>query len=65
MIVVDLDGTLLNINQGCSKKTIKYLSKLKMMGYIIVIATGRMLRDAVSVLVVLNLPTILLLVQVL
>lgn len=49
MIVVDLDGTLLNINQGCSKKTIKYLSKLKKMGYIIVIATGRMLRDAVSV----------------
>ena len=49
MIVVDLDGTLLNINQGCSKKTIKYLSKLKSMGYIIVIATGRMLRDAVSV----------------
>ena len=28
MIVVDLDGTLLNINQGCSNKTKKYLKKL-------------------------------------
>lgn len=49
MIVVDLDGTLLNINSGCSKKTKKYLNKLKDMGYIIVIATGRILRDAISV----------------
>lgn len=49
MIVVDLDGTLLNINSGCSKKTRKYLKKLKDLGYIIVIATGRLLRDAVFI----------------
>ena len=49
MIVVDLDGTLLNINGGCSKKSKKYLSKLKDMGYVIVIATGRVLSDAINV----------------
>ena len=49
MIVVDLDGTLLNINQECSKKTKKYLKKLKSLGYIIVIATGRILKSAVDV----------------
>ena len=49
MIVVDLDGTLLNINGGCSRKSKKYLSKLKDMGYIIVIATGRVLHDAINV----------------
>ena len=49
MIVVDLDGTLLNINGGCSKKSREYLLKLKRMGYVIVIATGRILRDAISV----------------
>ena len=49
MIVVDLDGTLLNINQGCSDKTKKYLKRLKDLGYIIVIATGRVLRSAVGV----------------
>ena len=49
MIVVDLDGTLLNINGGCSKKSKKYLSKLKDLGYIIVIATGRVLNDAINV----------------
>lgn len=48
MIVVDLDGTLLNINQECSRKTRKYLQKLKELGYIIVIATGRILRDAIE-----------------
>lgn len=49
MIVVDLDGTLLNINQECSYKTKKYLKRLKELGYIIVIATGRFLRSAVNV----------------
>lgn len=49
MIVVDLDGTLLNINQGCSNRTKKYLKRLKDFGYIIVIATGRVLRSAVTV----------------
>lgn len=49
MIVVDLDGTLLNINSECSKKTKKYLKKLKDLGYIIVIATGRILRSAINV----------------
>lgn len=49
MIVVDLDGTLLNINKGCSKNTKEYLKKLKELGYIIVIATGRVLMDSISV----------------
>lgn len=49
MIVVDLDGTLLHINQECSYRTKKYLKRLKKLGYIIVIATGRVLRSAVSV----------------
>lgn len=49
MIVVDLDGTLLNINKECSNKTKKYLKRLKDLGYIIVIATGRVLRSAVTV----------------
>jgi len=49
MIVVDLDGTLLNINSGCSKRTKKYLRRLKNLGYIIVIATGRILRDAINI----------------
>ena len=49
MIVVDLDGTLLNINQKCSEKAKKYLKKLKDMGHIVVIATGRVLRSAVEI----------------
>ena len=49
MIVVDLDGTLLNINSGISRDTKKYLKRLKDMGYIIVIATGRILGDAVKI----------------
>ena len=49
MIVVDLDGTLLNINSGLSINTKRYLKRLKDMGYIIVIATGRVLGDAVKI----------------
>lgn len=49
MIVVDLDGTLLNINSKCSNATKKYLKKLKDMGYIIVIATGRVLKSAITI----------------
>jgi len=49
MIVVDLDGTLLNINSGCSRKAKKYLKRLKDLGYIIVIATGRILSDAINI----------------
>ena len=49
MIVVDLDGTLLNKKSHCTEKTIKYLKKLKSMGFIIVIATGRVLYDAMKV----------------
>ena len=49
MIVVDLDGTLLNINQECSYKTKKYLKRLKDLGYIVVIATGRILRSAIEI----------------
>ena len=41
MIVLDLDGTLLNSEKKVSEKSKKYLKKLKDLGYIIVIATGR------------------------
>lgn len=49
MIVVDLDGTLLNKKSHCTYKTINYLKKLKSLGYVIVIATGRVLYDAMKV----------------
>lgn len=49
MIVVDLDGTILN-NMGIVSKTTKeYLKRLKDNGYIIVIATGRIYASAISV----------------
>ena len=41
MIVLDLDGTLLNSERKVSEKSKKYIKKLKDMGYIVVIATGR------------------------
>ncbi len=41
MIVLDLDGTLLNSERKVSERSKNYLKKLKDMGYIIVIATGR------------------------
>lgn len=41
MIVLDLDGTLLNSERKVSEISRNYLKKLKKMGYIIVIATGR------------------------
>ena len=41
MIVLDLDGTLLNGERKVSEISKNYLRKLKDMGYIIVIATGR------------------------
>lgn len=41
MIVVDLDGTLLNSERKVSNLTKNYLRKLKDKGYIITIATGR------------------------
>ncbi len=49
MIVVDLDGTILN-HMGIVSKTMKeYLKKLKDNGYVIVIATGRIYASAISV----------------
>lgn len=48
MIVLDLDGTILH-NEEVSKNTKKYLSKLKTMGYIIVIATGRIYESVLKV----------------
>mgnify|MGYP004619998917 CR=1 FL=1 len=42
MIVFDLDGTLLTSNKTISDKSRTYLKKLKEMGYVTVIATGRM-----------------------
>lgn len=49
MIVVDLDGTTLNSNHQVSIKTKEYLQKLKGNGYIIVIATGRVLRSGINI----------------
>jgi len=41
MIVLDLDGTLLNREGRVSEKSSDYLKRLKAKGYIIVVATGR------------------------
>lgn len=49
MIVVDLDGTLLNEKSEVSSTTKEYLKKLKDMGYIIVIATGRIYASTLKV----------------
>lgn len=49
IIAVDLDGTLLDINGKVSINTCKYLKELKDKGYIIVIATGRILRNVISI----------------
>lgn len=46
MIVMDLDGTLLNEKSRVSQQTKEYLGELKQNGYIIVIATGRILKSA-------------------
>lgn len=48
MIVSDLDGTLLNENEKVSNTSKEYLKKLKDMGYIIVIATGRSYASALK-----------------
>lgn len=49
LIVVDLDGTLLNSDGVCSEVSSNYLKKLKDEGHIIVIATGRRLCSALEV----------------
>lgn len=46
MIVLDLDGTLLNKKRIVSVKSQEYLKKLKEQGYIITIATGRIYESA-------------------
>ncbi len=46
LIVMDLDGTLLNEEGIVTQKTKKYLGKLKKEGYVIAIATGRILKSA-------------------
>lgn len=48
MIVVDLDGTILNNNGKVSMITKQYLMKLKEEGYIITIATGRIYASAMD-----------------
>lgn len=48
MIVMDLDGTLLHSDRECSTNSMNYLKKLRDLGYIIVIATGRTLGSALS-----------------
>lgn len=49
MIVMDLDGTLLNANGKVSEKSKCFLKELKESGYIIVIATGRIYISALEV----------------
>ena len=46
LIVMDLDGTLLNEEGIVTQKTKEYLGKLKKEGYVIAIATGRILKSA-------------------
>lgn len=46
MIVMDLDGTLLNEDGKVTQKTKEYLANLKKEGYVIAIATGRILKSA-------------------
>lgn len=48
LIAVDLDGTLLKSDKTCSLETANYLKELKEKGNIIVIATGRILRSALT-----------------
>lgn len=48
MIVVDLDGTILNDEKKVSDTTKEYLTKLKDNGYIITIATGRIFASALD-----------------
>lgn len=47
MIVMDLDGTLLDVNKKISLQVKEYLLELKNKGFIIVIATGRMLASGI------------------
>lgn len=49
MIVLDLDGTILNSNNKVSDNTKQYLNYLKDIGYIITIATGRIYASALKV----------------
>lgn len=49
MIIMDLDGTLLHSNKKCSDDSMQYLKFLKDKGYIIVLATGRVLNSAIRV----------------
>ncbi len=48
MIVVDLDGTILNDKRELSTDTESYLKRLKDMGYVITIATGRVYASALK-----------------
>lgn len=49
MIVVDLDGTIINQNKKISTTTKSYLKSLKEKGYTVVIATGRAYQSAYNV----------------
>ncbi len=49
MIIMDLDGTLLHSDRKCSDNAKRYLNFLKDKGYIIVLATGRVLNSAIRV----------------
>ena len=54
MIVLDLDGALLNSEKKVSEMSKKNLKKLKDLGYIIVIASGRIYESVIMHLMDLN-----------
>lgn len=59
LIVSDLDGTLLNSESKLSQETIDFVRKLREMGHIFCIATGRPLRGAIEFYNQLGLDTIM------
>ncbi|MGL5591488.1 MAG: HAD family hydrolase [Mycoplasmoidaceae bacterium] len=59
LIIVDLDGTLLNNKSELTEKTIKVVKKINELGHIFCISTGRPLRSAIKFYNQLGLNTII------
>ncbi|MGL4616747.1 MAG: HAD family hydrolase [Mycoplasmoidaceae bacterium] len=59
LIIVDLDGTLLNDKSELSEKTIKVVKRINELGHIFCISTGRPLRSAIKFYNQLGLKTII------
>lgn len=60
LIISDLDGTLLNSKGQLTKSTIDYVKKLKEMGHIFCISTGRPIRGSINIYNQLELDTLML-----